>query len=124
MNFSEKLRPYLAGELPLEEVRVLEAALATDPALAMEWQLMQLEERDIPAWINGEPGLDFQSWRPGLEALHRTDTPLWFLSLLAGTIVVAGVGVRRKKGTPRNQPFKETAEEGHHRSDENSPSDH
>ncbi len=101
----EKLEAHLAGEIPLEEARELEAEVGRNPLLAMAHGLFQLQP------IAGEQlAASLSSMERDIEETPRFPR-LWLLSLLAGSVVIGATGARPKQPTPKGQPAEEAPDQ-------------
>lgn len=97
----ERIRRYLSGSLPLEEVQALEAEMAADPGTALAVQLCRLEEQDPERLEETYPEPEINGWLPGIKALQGSGNPLWALSLLAATMVIGMAGARSRRSGRR-----------------------
>lgn len=120
MDNHDKIKAYLAGELPLEEAHAFEQALSEEPELAMAFELQHLEE-DLARFDQEELDMELNGWLPGLEALQQSGAPLWLMSLLTGTLVVGMAGARTPARKKRRQPFSSTETSGIDRHTKDAP---
>jgi anti-sigma factor RsiW len=107
MDKSEKIKAYLAGELPLEEAQAFEQAMGEDPELAMAFELHHLDE-NLSRFERDELDMELNGWLPGLEALQHSGVPLWLMSLLTGALVVGMAGARSPRRKKQKSPASNT----------------